>query len=1532
MKNRIHIGTSGSWARGVGISALLLVLFLGMGEAWAQSPPSITQQPQNQTNNLGTTASFRVSATGASPLTYRWRKGTTNLVDGGRISGATTTNLTIANVQVTDAGNYSVIVSNPLGSISSATVTLTVQTLTNYTVNVRVGLNLIANQLDRGGNTLNEVLPNVPGGSRLHKFINANQVWQVAEYNAVQQSWQPGQITLNPGEGAFLESPSSYQLTFTGFRRNPVLPVNMPAGLCYLLSRQTPDPGTYDTIVGLTPRDGAVVHRWNAVAARYDTYSFVNATWQPTTPITAVGESEWICSQGGGVPNEPPVISDILNQTANEDTVIGPLPFLVRDLETPPAALVVSAASTNLALVPTSAIVFGGAGTNRTLTITPASNQSGTSLITVTVRDDSGATRSDSFMVTINAINDLPTISNIPDQTINEDGTTGPISFTIGDAETAAGSLGLTASSSSQNLVPLNNIIFGGSGSSRTVTVIPVQNQSGTSVITVTVIDGAGASTNDTFIVIVNQVNDLPTISNITDRTIPEDSTTGLINFTVGDLETVVGNLVLTAGSSNPGLVPLANIVFGGSGSNRTVTVTPALNQTGTNVITVTVTDSSGGSTNDAFILIVTPVNDLPSISNIPDQTIAEDTSTGPIVFVIADAETAAGNLTLGASTSNPGLVPLANIVFGGSGGNRTVTVTPASNQFGTNVVTVTVSDGSGASTNDSFVVIVNSVNDPPTISNIFDQTVIENNSTPPINFTVGDVETAPANLTLAATTSNPELVPMGNIVIGGSGANRTITVTPAPNQAGTNIVTVTVADANGASANDSFRVVITPRPPQLVRIDAICPETNVVITFNEPVDPVSSLSPSRYVIESINNNIVVLGVELTADPRVVSLRVNSSLSPQLSYNLTALVRGLRGNEGSSSMTFVCEPCVRGSSGKEFWLTFPGNYAVNPFAVPEPQLFITGDPGTTGTVSAPGLVPPILHFTIPVNRATTVTLPREADLGGVSDVVEAKGIHVTADNPIAVYGYNHMPHSTDAYLALPVRALGKAYIVMSYKNVFTDALDLNGVQFAMAATEDNTTVTIVPSTDVGGHPAKLPFELTLQRGETYQLIDTTPSPADLTGTLVFADKAIAVFGSHQNATITDADVFYSNHLVEQLPPTQMWGNEFVIVPFATRLGGDTFRLMALSEATEVRVNGVILSGLLNRGHFRELRLDKESYITATKPILVAQFAHSAEEDGVTDADPFMVLVPPAKLFGVAYTLQIPATGFEANYLNLVATAGTSVLLDGRAITTPWTGPIAGSGYVANKVPVTPGPHTLASANGTPLGAIAYGWNTYDSYGYPAGLCQTTLPNPPPSCDCPPRQHDAAVDSNCVARVADLSVLLTNCAAPLFVTQDPPVGQQLGPGTNVVITTIVDYFGDRRECVTLMSGAGLSGQDIVTNCVSPAGTIVTYPVPSCGAALSVTCDPPPGSLFASGVTTVTCVGTNQGGQQLSASFSVTVRCLSIGLDPSNKVVVIWSGGLLEAASNLTGPWAAVQNAASPFVVPLVDQQFYRVRFQ
>ncbi len=113
-------------------------------------PPTIGSQPLSQTLNIGAFAVFNTSASGTAPLTYLWSKNGIPLANGGRISGATSANLTIANVAGVDAGNYSVSVTNVGGTATSASavlVVITPPTLSSQPANVivNVGSNAVFN-------------------------------------------------------------------------------------------------------------------------------------------------------------------------------------------------------------------------------------------------------------------------------------------------------------------------------------------------------------------------------------------------------------------------------------------------------------------------------------------------------------------------------------------------------------------------------------------------------------------------------------------------------------------------------------------------------------------------------------------------------------------------------------------------------------------------------------------------------------------------------------------------------------------------------------------------------------------------------------------------------------------------------------------------------------------------------------------------------------------------------------------------------------------------------------------------------------------------------------------------------------------------------------------------------------------------------------------------------------------------------------------------------------------------------------------
>jgi hypothetical protein len=312
-----------------------------------------------------------------------------------------------------------------------------------------------------------------------------------------------------------------------------------------------------------------------------------------------------------------PGIAPLADVSAFSGQTVGPIFFTVSDAESPTSALTVTATSGNTTLIPQDGLVLGGSGASRTITLTAADGTTGTGAITLTVTDPGGMTYTRSFVVTVTTpppppppANTPPTISPIGDVTISVNKTTGPIPFTVGDAETPVENLKVVAGSSNVNLVPVSSIVFGGSGANRTVTVTPTQADTGQVVITVSVLDGSGMAATDTFTLsVVVPPNLPPTVSSLPNITIATGASTGIRNFTVGDDQTPAESLIVTAVSSNPGLVPntSSGIVLSGTGATRSINVIPIPGRTGTATVTITVTDGGGKSTTTSFDVTVHP-------------------------------------------------------------------------------------------------------------------------------------------------------------------------------------------------------------------------------------------------------------------------------------------------------------------------------------------------------------------------------------------------------------------------------------------------------------------------------------------------------------------------------------------------------------------------------------------------------------------------------------------------------------------------------------------------------------------------------------------------------------------------------------------------------------------------------------------------------------------------------------------------------------------------------------------------------------
>ncbi len=312
-----------------------------------------------------------------------------------------------------------------------------------------------------------------------------------------------------------------------------------------------------------------------------------------------------------------------------------------------------------------------------------------------------------------------------------------------------------------------------------------------------------------------------PTITAVGNAAIDEDTATAPIAFTIGDADTALSSLVVTAVSNAVGLVPNspAALALGGSGANRTLVVTPAANQFGTAVITLTVSDGALTASR-SFTLTVASVNDPPTIAAIAARTTAEDTPLA-VTVIVDDADTPLASLGLQAAVSNPTLVPAGGIVFTGSGASRTATITPARDQSGTATITITVTDGVSGTASTSFALTVTAVNDPPDYAPGAPIAVSTLVGTPTsFAVTVTDPDHAGASLALTGTTTNAALVANAGIAVAPTGSTATsrtfaVTLTPAPGAAGTGGVILSASDG-AAQVTRAVTVSVTtsPGPP----------------------------------------------------------------------------------------------------------------------------------------------------------------------------------------------------------------------------------------------------------------------------------------------------------------------------------------------------------------------------------------------------------------------------------------------------------------------------------------------------------------------------------------------------------------------------------------------------------------------------------------------------------------------------------------------------------------------------------------------
>lgn len=446
--------------------------------------------------------------------------------------------------------------------------------------------------------------------------------------------------------------------------------------------------------------------------------------------------------------NSPPTLNALSNLAINEDSAQQTMNFsgITPGVAGEAQALTVTAISSNPSLIPNPAVTYTSPGSAGSLRFTPTANASGTATITVTVNDGQSQnnTISRSFVVTVNSVNDAPTLNGLSNLTL----ATGAGQQTVSLSGIGAGAanesqtLTVTAASSNPGLIPTPSVTYTSPGSTGILRFTPLAGATGTATITVIVNDGQSQNNlvSRSFTV---------TVSGSTAQTIYVQAESGarVSPMTVGsDANAANGQYVYSTGN-NLGTVSIPiNISQAGTywvwcrvlspdlsrdsffvtmdgGAEEIFTTAPGgwssawqwirINLSGT-IRTYSLSQGSHtlgfrgrepSTLLDALYItssatFVPPgsgiVNTPPTLNVLNNLTLYPNI--GQRVVSLSGISSGAANenqpLTITATSSNPSLIPNPSVTYTSPDSTGTLRFTPALNATGTATITVSINDG----------------------------------------------------------------------------------------------------------------------------------------------------------------------------------------------------------------------------------------------------------------------------------------------------------------------------------------------------------------------------------------------------------------------------------------------------------------------------------------------------------------------------------------------------------------------------------------------------------------------------------------------------------------------------------------------------------------------------------------------------------------------------------------------------------------------------------------------------------------------
>ena len=509
-----------------------------------------------------------------------------------------------------------------------------------------------------------------------------------------------------------------------------------------------------------------------------------------------------------------------------EDGTSGSVPFTITTPGVSPSTVVVTATSSNTAVVANSGVTFAGSGANRFVQIVPLAGVSGTTTLTLSMTV-SGSTVTTDIPVTIVALNDAPSFTKGPDITLAED--TGAQSFPAWATAASAGPANESAQILSYLVTAANQTFFTvqpAISPAGVLTFTPAPNASGSTTVSVILTDDGGAvgggnnaSLAQTFQIVLSPINDAPSFTGGPSPTVNEDAPSQTIawatNISPGPVSEIGQTLTFAVTNNNNALFLTQPSIA----PNGALTYRPAANAAGVATVSVTLKDNGGTANGGAdtsatqtFTITVVQINEAPSFTKGGTQTVVEDSGVRTVIGwasnISAGPLESSQLLTFTVTNNNNALFAVQPAIAP----NGTLTFTPALNVSGTAKASIQLRDDGGTANGgkdtsavQTFTINVSSANDAPTFTKGPDQTVLEESGPQSVPGWATGMSPGPANESTQTvsflTTVSPTALFSTAPAVSASG---TLTFTPAPNANGVATVTVRAKDTGGVANTGS--------------------------------------------------------------------------------------------------------------------------------------------------------------------------------------------------------------------------------------------------------------------------------------------------------------------------------------------------------------------------------------------------------------------------------------------------------------------------------------------------------------------------------------------------------------------------------------------------------------------------------------------------------------------------------------------------------------------------------------------------------